>query len=71
MDSTYGFVEAWIAKKLNVEYLDYPLESGNSVAAVDQLCFQTVLNTVTKLWEDFSDRDPGLQPIMSIQWLWV
>jgi len=62
MDSTYGFVELWLAAELKVESIDYPLESGNMVAAVDLTGFNTIINIVQRLWQDLSGSDPHLQP---------
>jgi len=63
MNDTYGFVEKWLADRIGIESIAYPLESGNQVAAVDAEGFSRAADVISFLWKKHCDGDIGLMPI--------
>lgn len=65
MTETYGFIEEWLAKFLELDFLNYPLDSGANIAAVDNVGFAKAERIVLELWEELEDSDPLLHPCIS------
>lgn len=61
MDQTYGFVEVWLAKAINIEYLEYALENGAIAAAVDLDGFDKAFKTMVFLWDKL-DKERAFEP---------